>query len=97
MFLIAVVFTEAIKAVNRPIPAGLERNFCFSAAVGTGCGIHFTLGTGPPVKTAASIIPLFSGRPALGTASWLVREASFRVELLLGSSKAKLGATVTTG
>jgi len=95
-FLIAAVFAEAVKTVNRPIPAGPERNFGFSTAVGTGCGKHFALGTGPAVKTA-SVVPLFSGRPALGAASRLVREASFRVELLLGSRKVKLGATVTAG
>lgn len=52
----ASVFAETVKAVNRAITAGLERDFCFSAAAGTDCRMHFTLGTG----SSASIVSLLA-------------------------------------
>jgi hypothetical protein len=89
--LLTSVFAETVKAVNRAVTARLERDLCLNAAAGTDRRVHFTRGTGAP----ASVFSLLAGCPALWAAAGLVGKALLSVELLLGSSKFKIGATIT--
>ncbi len=79
-------FCKAIRTINRTIFTGLERNFCFSAAVGANCGKHFPLWTGI----------VFTCITAGFAALRLIYEASFSIEFLFSGCENKLRPTFFT-
>lgn len=84
LLLLALHFGEALAAINRTILTGLERNFRFSAAGGTGCGVHLFLG----------LQLVFAGITALFAALGLVDEATLRIEFLLTGGEDELFSTL---
>ena len=81
-------FVEAVKAVDRTVFGGLERNFRFLSAFRADRMIHLT-GLG-------AIDAGFAGRSAVRAPLRFVREALFGVEFLLGSGEHELGTTFDT-
>jgi hypothetical protein len=98
----ALLWLEAIAAVNRAITAGLEGNLGFFAASRAGCAEHFaaraTKATAASAETTTTAAAVGASRTtAVRAASGLIREALRLVELLLAGSKGEGIGTIGTG
>ena len=81
---------EAIAAVNRPVPAGAERDHGIHAALGADDGVHFPGGTLVPTRALFGAASRAAGLAPLG----IVDKSAGGKELLLSHGKDKLRPAV---
>jgi hypothetical protein len=93
--ILVVILSEAVPAVNRPVPAGLEGDLGNCTASGAGGDMEFTPGTGTLAETAS--VSLLAGGSAIRATAGFVGEPFLRKKLLFGNSKDKFAPTVPTG
>jgi len=82
-----------VAAINGTVTAGFKRHLGGGAASGTNGFMHFARFARTVAATDVSLFPL---SPALGTTARVIGKSFFRIKLLFGSGKHKLGVAVAT-
>jgi hypothetical protein len=88
----------AVRAVDRPVPTGLERYLRWFAAARAGCGEHLARPAVAAWRTvlSAAALRLARGAAVRAAPGWMV-EAAARVHLLLADGEDEWLAAIAAG
>jgi hypothetical protein len=99
---VAIVATETVAAVNRPVTAGTEGDLGFLATLRTGRRMHLpsllkATATATTAAVSTSGVLLFAGCPAIGAAAGFIGKTLFSKEVLFGGTEGEVLIAVSTG